>query len=932
VRSWTAGALVALASLALAAPAAAADPSPYVTDGPVYAIASLGGTTYVGGAFAHVARRSGTGVALHASDGQRDTAFPEVAGGEVDAVASDGSGGWYIGGDFTTVGGYGIAGLAHINPDGTVDTAFNPSPRNTDGTVGDVRAIAVGPAGSADAGTVYVGGSFQKIAAKPDAYLAAVDPSGHLLTGWSQLPQPNDAVNALAVLPVTVIVNGLPRQQSMVFVGGDFTYDGTAAPPQISSSHLAAVWGQGAEAGNGSPLDGNTATSWLPSVPASVRAIVLGTDPGSPGAAVVYAGSSGAPWLAAFAFHAGTDGTVDGVSQYSWQPNPDGAVRALALSGSTLYAGGDFAHVGSAATGRNHLAAFQAITSPSCSSCVATVGGWNPGADGTVRALVVQGSTIYAAGDFGQPHRRLAAFDASGNVTNWDPEPSGGMADALAVSPDGSEIFAGGSFTGVAAQPRSNLAAFDATGNLTAWNPGADAAVHALAGLGSTIYAGGNFTQVASQPRAHLAAIDGNGAPVPGFLPDPDGGVLALSTTGSAVYVGGSFSHIAGATLSNLAALDPNSGAVLPGWSGQADGNVYALDASCSTLYAGGGFANIGGRARSNIAALDPATGQATGWDPGANSTVYALRRFGTVVYAAGRFWNIGTAQRSHIAALDASTGQPSDWNPAADLDSVRALAVDQTTIYAGGVFTMIGDAARSNIAALDPATGQATGWNPGADGNVYALSEADGVLHAGGSFTNLGPLTQQGYGAFVTGTPPDATSAPCTPTSGQAPSPPAGAVSSSSRRVPPPAIGRFWMTHRTFRVGRRPTAVTAGLARVKKKRRAPVGTTFRYLLSEAASVTLTIQQPQRGYVKKTSRTKRCVPTRRLRRRARRCTIYRVVGRLQRSGRPGTNSIVFSGRIGRRALHRGKYVATILATAADGQKSNTRKLSFKIVR
>lgn len=102
---------------------------------------------------------------------------------------------------------------------------------------------------------------------------------------------------------------------------------------------------------------------------------------------------------------------------------------------------------------------------------------------------------------------------------------------------------------------------------------------------------------------------------------------------------------------------------------------------------------------------------------------------------------------------------------------------------------------------------------------------------------------------------------------------------------------------------------------RVKKKgkasKRAPKGTSIRFNLSEAASVSITIQQKKRGRFKK-RRT------------------------FKRNGRAGGNKVPFSGRIkvkGKaRSLKPGSYRVSIKATDPAGNTSAAKKKKFKIVK
>src|SRR4030095_15996765 len=95
------GALVALANVGFAQ---AVDPKLFITNGTVNAVVRSGGTLYVGGQFTRVGPATGSGVPL-APSGAAASAFPKVAGGFVNAVAADGSGGGDIGGGVVAVGG-----------------------------------------------------------------------------------------------------------------------------------------------------------------------------------------------------------------------------------------------------------------------------------------------------------------------------------------------------------------------------------------------------------------------------------------------------------------------------------------------------------------------------------------------------------------------------------------------------------------------------------------------------------------------------------------------------------------------------------------------------------------------------------------------------------------------------------------------------------
>ena len=132
-----------------------------------------------------------------------------------------------------------------------------------------------------------------------------------------------------------------------------------------------------------------------------------------------------------------------------WEPKTNGLVQSLVLSGSTLYAGGQFTSIQGSSGGpyaRNRIAAIDTAT--------ANPTAFNPGADSNVYALALSGTTLYAGGDFnfiqgasGGPYSRyfIAAIDtASGNPTTWNPNANGTVA-ALALT--GTTLYTGGNFS-----------------------------------------------------------------------------------------------------------------------------------------------------------------------------------------------------------------------------------------------------------------------------------------------------------------------------------------------------------------------------------------------------------------------------------------------------------------------------------------------------
>ena len=146
-------------------------------------------------------------------------------------------------------------------------------------------------------------------------------------------------------------------------------------------------------------------------------------------------------------------------------------------------------------------------------------------------------------------------------------------------------------------------------------------------------------------------------------------------------------------------------------------------------------------------------------------------------------------------------------------------------------------------------------------------------------------------------------------------------AVKSSIAPQPPPAITAASMTNRRFRVARASTAISA--------RKAPLGTSFRFTLSGAATVKVKITRTVAGLRHGHSCLK---PSAKLKRaHAKHCTRPLSVVTLTRASEPaGADKVAFSGRIGHSPLPAGTYTALLSASNSAGN-SKPVTLPFTIV-
>ncbi|MFN3134518.1 MAG: PQQ-binding-like beta-propeller repeat protein, partial [Candidatus Kryptonium sp.] len=412
----------------------------------------------------------------------------------------------FVGGAFTTIGGVARNRLCAFNlPAGTLN-AWNP---NANATVYSVFTYGM---------ELYVGGIFTLISGQTRNRVAKFDFSTSLavLTSWDPSAL-NNSVYAFS--------SYLDR----IYIAGNFGGINMRGRNYIASIDLST---------------GNL-TNWNPGANNTVLAIFVAEPYLFIGGQFTNIGGQIRNRLASFNLN---DGSLT-----TWNPSANGDVRCFSSYGSILYVGGDFTSItqGAART-RNRLASFNINTGQLTS--------WNPNANGAVYTMFVSGNYLYVGGAFttidALTRNRLARFDlTTGELLGWAPNVDNTV---WSVVVRGSVVYIGGAFISVNGVTRNYIAALDAnTGTLLNWNPNADNTIYTLTVTGSTVYCGGAFTSIGGATRNRIAGVDINTGSATSWNPNANDIVytLTLSLESGRIYVGGAFTIIMNLPNQSLASL-----------------------------------------------------------------------------------------------------------------------------------------------------------------------------------------------------------------------------------------------------------------------------------------------------------------------------------------------------------------------------------------
>jgi len=576
------------------------------------------------------------------SDGTKDSSFDpgDGANGFIDDISLMSDGKIVIGGNFSSYDGGVRKYVARLNPDGSLDEAFDPGA----GPDTQVQSVAVD-----NQDRVLIGGLFSEVAVYERYYIARLESSGYVDTSFDPEDRLDNSVTDIEI-----------QADGKILLIGDFT-----AVDGIPQRGIARLDSGGARDTGFDPGAGTNGSVKEMAIYPNGQ-IFIGGD------FTTYRG-----YIRNRVARVNYDGSHDRGLYTS--PGPNNTVYSIAhqTDGKVLI-GGDFSLV--EFTSRNGIARLKADGTLDTS--------FDPlqGVDGFVSKIallpdgkiIIGGSfTKYALYDCAN----IALLNSNGSlVTSFcDNADTNNQVKDIVVQPD-SKILIAGNFTEVNGQERIYIARLNQDGSLdSTFNP---SSMRVKVGLNSlalrddgVMYLGGRFMVNLDgmlSVDANLARLNPDGSLDSSYDPldGPDYTVrdVALDQDDK-VYIGGMFSNVGIVPRKYIARLNADGSldeVFDPGDGPDAPVNVLAVvDSMLGVVLIGGEFQTVDGVERNYLARMHSwgavetmfSTAFSTDPDSGFNSPVHDILPAGDGrIYVGGSFYLVGDAFRFYAASLHAGT------------------------------------------------------------------------------------------------------------------------------------------------------------------------------------------------------------------------------------------------------------------------------------
>ena len=295
--------------------------------------------------------------------------------------------------------------------------------------------------------------------------------------------------------------------------------------------------------------------------------------------------------------------------------------------------------------------------------------------NGVVWSQVVVGNTVYVGGEFTMarpagaapktketPRANLLAYDIRTGqlIGSWAPK-ANGTVYALAASPDGKRIYAGGNFTSVSGKERTRIVALDPKSGavINGFAPRVMSRVGTIVATNSRVYFGGWFTAVSGQKRNKFAAVQASNGALLSWAPNAQGGhgrAMAISPGGTKIALGGNFTSLNGSSNPGygLAMVDASTGASRPMPANSVirnagpDASVLSLASDGKTLYISSYVYGTGvGGNLEGVARINWSSGSLE-WLADCHGDTYSIWPMGNAIYAASHSHYCGNLPDGH--------------------------------------------------------------------------------------------------------------------------------------------------------------------------------------------------------------------------------------------------------------------------------------------
>ncbi|MGO4595346.1 PKD domain-containing protein [Leifsonia sp. 2TAF2] len=294
----------------------------------------------------------------------------------------------------------------------------------------------------------------------------------------------------------------------------------------------------------------------------------------------------------------------------------DGVAWAQVVVGNTVYVAGKFgtarpagSPAGSNTTPRSNFLAYNITTGALITSINVPLNG-----QALAIAASPDGSRVYLGGDFtsagGASYYRIVAIStATGQpIASFRPVME---SQVRALAATNTAVYAGGTFSSVNGTGRGYIAKIDASNGslMTSWTASADYVVDALAVSpdGNRVYAGGRFKNMSGTAHYGLAMLTGSTGtnlafPANSVIRDAgtQAGITALVATSDRVY-GSGYVFGSGGNFEGSFAADGVTGSLI--WMEDCHGDTYSVMPLGDALYAAGhphDCRNVGGYPETN--------------------------------------------------------------------------------------------------------------------------------------------------------------------------------------------------------------------------------------------------------------------------------------------------------------------------------------------